>query len=87
MLAALRMWPLLEGYRGRPAADLRSLARAIARFSRLVVEHPEIAEIEMNPLLAGERGAVALDARATVDRAPLVEPAPGAGNLPVAKAG
>lgn len=74
MLGSLRIWPLLQGYRGGPGADVDSLVEVIVRFSRLVAEHPEVTEIEVNPLLAGERGAIALDARAVVDRALLVEP-------------
>lgn len=75
LLRSLRIWPVLEGYRGRPGADLETLTTIIERFSRLVVEHPEITEIEINPLVGNSpRGAIALDARAVIDRAALAAP-------------
>jgi acetyltransferase len=75
MLKSLRIWPILEGYRGRPGADLDQLTTIIERFSRLVCEHPEITEIEINPVLASSpRGAIAIDARAVVDRDALANP-------------
>lgn len=68
MLESLRIWPLLQGHRGRRAADLDRLLEVIMRFSYLVADYPEIDEIEVNPLLATPHGAVALDARAVVDQ-------------------
>jgi acetyltransferase len=68
MLESLRTWPLLCGYGGRPPADLDTLLEVLMRFSHLVANHPEIQEIEANPLLVTAEGAVALDARAIVDR-------------------
>jgi len=68
MLESLRIWPLLAGYRGRPAVDLDRLLETIIRFSYLVADYPEVSEIEINPLLAGVEGTIALDARAVVDQ-------------------
>lgn len=53
---------LLSGYRGRPAADLDSLADVVVAVGDLLADHDEIAEIDVNPVLATEDGAVALDA-------------------------
>jgi len=53
----------LKGVRGRPAVDLTGLENVLVRFSRLVVEHPSIKEMDINPLLASSEGIVALDAR------------------------
>ena len=53
----------LKGIRGRKAVDLPALEQILVRFSELVVEHPEIKEIDINPLLASAKGLVALDAR------------------------
>jgi acetyltransferase len=74
MLERLRVWPLLVGHRGRPPVDLDALLETLMRFSHLVAEHPELAEVEVNPLLAGPAGTVALDARAVVDERALREP-------------
>jgi acetyltransferase len=53
----------LFGVRGRPALDIGALENLLVRFSQLVVEHPEIKEIDINPLLASTSGYMALDAR------------------------
>lgn len=63
MLSEIRGRVLLEGARGRPPADREALVEAILAFSRLLVENPALAEIEINPLLALPRGVVAVDAR------------------------
>jgi acetyltransferase len=67
MLTSLRSWPLLEGYRGRPGANLELLLETVIRFSYLVAELPEIRELDINPLLVTPKEVVALDARIAVD--------------------
>jgi acetyltransferase len=67
MLTRLRIWPLLTGHRGQPAADLESLLEILMRFSYLVADCPEVSEIEINPLFAGPERTVALDARMVID--------------------
>ncbi len=66
MLQELRIYPILEGYRGRPGVDLRRLAEVILSFSRLVEDRPEITALEINPLLVGPSDIIALDARVIV---------------------
>lgn len=65
MIRSLRMFPLLDGVRGQPKADIRAAARCVARLSEFACRHAaDIAEIDMNPILVrpeGE-GAVVLDA-------------------------
>jgi acyl-CoA synthetase (NDP forming) len=68
MLDELRMAPLLRGTRGEPPVDRDALTAIVARFSQLLVDLPELAEIEINPLTVGPDGAVAVDARARLDR-------------------
>ena len=69
MLESLRAWPLLIGYRGRqPIADVDRLIEILLRFSMLLADFPEIAELDANPILVRGRQVVALDARVVVDR-------------------
>jgi acetyltransferase len=63
LIEETRIHRALLGVRGRKPIDLSLLARVLVRFSRLVVEHPRIAELDINPLLASSEGIVALDAR------------------------
>ena len=68
MLESLKSWPLLQGYRGKPAVNIDRLIEVIMRFSYLVADYPEIKELDVNPLLATPEDVVALDARVVVDR-------------------
>ena len=61
-LRGLRLWPLLDGYRGRPRADMAAVAGIAARLGQLMLDRPELEEIEINPILVREAGAVAVDA-------------------------
>jgi hypothetical protein len=62
MLDALALRPLLDGHRGRPAADVDALARALARFSVLAADLADlVTEIDVNPLVCG-RDIAAVDA-------------------------
>ncbi|MBI1895581.1 MAG: bifunctional acetate--CoA ligase family protein/GNAT family N-acetyltransferase [Acidobacteria bacterium] len=63
MMERTRIYKALLGVRGRKPVNLAALEGMLVRFSRLVVEHPAIREIDINPLLASAAGIVALDAR------------------------
>jgi acetyltransferase len=56
----------LAGVRGREPIDMAALEQVLVRFSQLVIEHPWIAEIDINPLLASPQRLIALDARVVV---------------------
>ncbi|MFE8991793.1 acetate--CoA ligase family protein [Streptomyces collinus] len=67
MLAGLRGRALLDGVRGRPAADLDALVEVVLRVQRMALElDGQLAELDINPLmvLPQGQGAVALDALA-----------------------
>ncbi len=66
MLRDLRIAPILEGYRGRPGANLPKLTATILAFSQLVEDRPELQAIEINPLLVTADAVIALDARVIV---------------------
>jgi acetate---CoA ligase (ADP-forming) len=74
MLRALRMFPLLDGYRGAPPCDVAALEDILLRLSALVEAHPEVAELDANPVVAGPDGAVIVDARVRVAAAPALRP-------------
>lgn len=58
----LRLWPLLDGYRGRARADTGAVAAIAARLGALMLAAPRLEEIEINPLIVKASGAVAVDA-------------------------
>jgi acetyltransferase len=45
-----RVYKMLQGFRGKPAADFEGLEKILVNFSNLTVDFPEIAEIDINPL-------------------------------------
>jgi acetate---CoA ligase (ADP-forming) len=67
MLRSLKTYPLLEGYRGGPKADVAAVREVLLRVGALVEAHSEIAEMDLNPVVALPDGAVVLDARVRVE--------------------
>jgi acetate---CoA ligase (ADP-forming) len=65
LIGETRLGRILAGIRGRPAADLDGVGRAIAALSRLLLDFPAIQEVDLNPVLVypGAAGLLALDAR------------------------
>jgi len=66
MIRSIRGFPLLEGVRGEPPADMETLAEVIQRISQLVGDHDRIQELDLNPFVALESGGMALDAHVTL---------------------
>jgi acetyltransferase len=65
MVEAIRTYKLLAGARGQAPSDVDAIVDTILRISQLVVDFPEIAELDINPMLVREKGkgAVAVDMR------------------------
>lgn len=70
MVRSLRTFPLLDGFRGAPPADVRALEDVILRLGAMVDANPAIAEMDCNPVLVLPRGAVVVDARIRVQATP-----------------
>jgi len=68
MLRTLATFPLLDGYRGAPKADVTAIEEVLLRVSEMVEALPEIAEMDCNPVMALPEGAVIVDARVRVER-------------------
>jgi acetyl coenzyme A synthetase (ADP forming)-like protein len=80
MLRALKVFPLLTGYRGAPACDVAAIETVLLRVSAMVEAHPEIVELDCNPLIAGPAGALVVDARVRVTTAGPHVPLPSVGH-------
>jgi acetate---CoA ligase (ADP-forming) subunit beta len=63
MVVGVRAFPLLNGYRNTPAADVNALVGLLMCVSKLVMDHPEIKELDLNPVMAYPTGAKVVDAR------------------------
>jgi acetyltransferase len=63
MLGALRVAPLLRGYRGQPGVDEAALVQLILGVAATALRHPEVTDLELNPVFAYPDKVVAVDAR------------------------
>jgi acetyltransferase len=68
MMEETKVYQLLKGYRNVPPANLKLLEETMVLFSQLLVDFPQIKDIDVNPLLINEKAACILDARITVDK-------------------
>ncbi len=63
-LGSLKLMTLLNGFRGKPRADIEALVTAAVRFGDMFLALPDVAELEINPLMVMPEGdgALAVDA-------------------------
>ena len=63
-----KVYQLLKGYRNVPPANIRLLEEIMVRFSQMLVDFPQLKEVDINPLFIDEKEAFALDARVVIDK-------------------
>jgi acetyl coenzyme A synthetase (ADP forming)-like protein len=56
MVHEIKGYKMFTGFRGRPKSDVEILEKNIVRLSDMVINHPEIIELDINPLLVHEEG-------------------------------
>ena len=63
MVKEIKAYKILEGVRGKPPSDREAIVEILLKTSEMLVECPEISELDMNPVLIYEEGAKIVDAR------------------------
>jgi len=63
MVKEIKAYKILEGARGMPRADQETIVGILLATSKMLMECPEIKELDMNPVLVYEKGARIVDAR------------------------
>ena len=63
MISEVKAYPILLGYRGQPPRDIDTIVKIILNTSRMVMEHQDIKELDLNPVIVYEKGAKTVDAR------------------------
>jgi acetyltransferase len=63
LMEETRIYRLLHGYRNRPPADMEQLTEMILRLAQLVIDFPQIAELDLNPVVVKDGHPRAVDAR------------------------
>lgn len=63
MIRETKSYPILEGVRGNPPYDTKSLVRLLLLCSEIIESYPEIEEMDLNPVIVHEEGLSIVDAR------------------------
>lgn len=63
MIEEIEGYPQLTGARGQAAHDVSAVTDLLLSVSRMIVDHPEIRELDLNPARVYEQGLLVLDAR------------------------
>ena len=64
-----KIYRLLKGYRGMKGADIEAIKFLLYKFAYLVMDFPQIKEIDINPYVVDHTGGVVLDAKIVLDEA------------------
>ncbi len=67
MMEETKVYEMIRGFRGKQPADLMRLEQIIVSFANLIIDFPEIAEMDINPIAIAEGNPIALDARVIID--------------------
>jgi acetyltransferase len=68
MMEETKVYQLLKGYRNVPPANIKLLEEIMIRFSQMLVDFPQLKEVDINPLFINEKEAFAFDARIVIDK-------------------
>jgi len=71
LISRTRVYKLLQGYRAHAPADMEAICLTLIQVAQMIVDIPEIIELDINPLFADENGVVALDARMAIRKTSL----------------
>jgi acyl-CoA synthetase (NDP forming) len=69
MINGIKGSVLLKGFRGLKSADFQVLVKILVNISNLLMDHPEITNLDINPLIVLEKGkdCVAVDVKIQID--------------------
>ena len=74
MIEQTKVYKLLKGYRGRPGVDMERLEELILRLAQLMVDFPQIKELDMNPVIVKNGKPFAIDARVLLEESAVPSP-------------
>jgi len=63
MLKEIKSSAILDGVRGRPPCDKKSIVKLIEKVSEIIEAYPLIQEMDLNPVIVHEDGLTIVDAR------------------------
>ncbi len=63
MIKEIKAYPILKGYRNQPPADEGAIIKILLQASELIMDNPEINQMDLNPIMVYQKGASVVDAR------------------------
>ena len=69
-----KAYELLKGFRNVPPVDMKKVEETMIKFSQMLIDHPEIKEVDINPLIPQGNDLIAVDARIILDPEPEKHP-------------
>jgi acetyltransferase len=69
-----KAYHLLKGFRNIPPVNMNSVEETMIKFSQMLIDHPEIKEVDINPLIPYGNDLIAVDARIILDPEPQKHP-------------
>jgi len=71
LMSRTRIYDVLRGYRGHRAADIDAICLTLVKLSQLIIDIPQVAEVQINPLFADEKSVLAIETLIRLRAAPL----------------
>jgi acetyltransferase len=69
-----KAYDLLKGFRNIPPVDMKKVEETMIKFSQMLIDYPEIKEVDINPLIPQGNELIAVDARIILDPEPAKHP-------------
>ena len=66
MISEIKGYKILTGVRGEKAKDVEAIKGVLAKLSEIVIDNPEISEIDLNPVIVHEKGLSIVDSRVLI---------------------
>ena len=66
MIEEIKGYKILTGVRGEPPKDVEAIKRVLAKLSEIVIDNPDIREIDLNPVIVHEKGLSIVDSRVLI---------------------
>ena len=66
MIREIKGYKILTGVRGEKPKDVEAIKAVLAKLSEIVIDNPEISEIDLNPVIVHEKGLSIVDSRVLI---------------------
>ena len=66
IIREIKGYKILTGVRGEKPKDIEAIKGVLAKLSEIVIDNPEIAEIDLNPVIVREKGLSIVDSRVLI---------------------